>query len=630
MYKKIIKIGILLSAIFFLCDFSPAGAQNANTDTTEIAPAAAAMDEVGDESPDINDDDYEYVDEDEDEDENEYEDENDLDLEEEEDLEITEDEENDTEPESVEEEEEHFVTTELAATKEKKLERTVSDESDVEEGNEGENSAESNEIGEDEESEDEWIEEEETDQATEESVEVKGHRGSRKIHPPKLTGRKHKRHFGKKTVKKHHGWVPPLWSVIGFVGLLLSIAIIPLVNEHWWEPNLHKGYVALIFGVPLLIYLLSHAPHNLAHTMVEYVSFMALLGSLFYISGGIFLQGDIEATPRNNTLFIAAGTVMASFVGTTGAAMLLIRPVLRTNGERKRKMHTIIFFIFLVCNIGGSLTPMGDPPLFMGYLRGVPFTWTFNLWKQWLPMSLVLLAIYYCLDWYHYNKEVPEDITLDKTQILPLRLKGSINFLWLLGVIASIYFLTPDNVADWFGESRRHVPFREVCMVLMALISWKTTPHGIREAQSFTMAPIIEVAVLFAGIFVTMVPALMLLEIKGPEMGVNNPWQFYWFTGVLSSFLDNTPTYLVFFELGKSISHGANLIAGVTYEILEAISIGAVFMGANTYIGNGPNFMVKAIAEENSVKMPSFFGYMLWSMGILMPLFVVVTFVYFV
>ena len=424
-------------------------------------------------------------------------------------------------------------------------------------------------------------------------------------------------------------WTPPLWSIGGFVGLLLCIAIIPLVKGHWWESNLHKGYVSALMSAPILVYLLLHAPQNLAHSIIEYMSFMALLGSLFYISGGIYLQGDIRATPLNNTLFLMAGSLLANLTGTTGAAMLLIRPVLRTNAERKRKMHTVIFFIFLICNVAGSLTPMGDPPLFMGYLRGVPFTWTFNLWKEWLFMCAILLIIYYFIDLYQYRRESPESIKWDKEQIMRLGIKGGINFLWLIGVVASIYFLTPENIAAWMGESWRHAPLREIAMVVMALSSWKTTAHGIREAQSFTLNPIIEVAVLFAGIFVTMAPALMLLKIKGPSLGVTKPWQFFWITGGLSSFLDNTPTYVVFFELGKSVSHGAGLIAGVSHNILAAMSLGAVFMGANSYIGNGPNFMVKAIAEENSVKMPSFFGYMFWSVGILVPLFVAVTFIFF-
>lgn len=425
-------------------------------------------------------------------------------------------------------------------------------------------------------------------------------------------------------------WVPPMWSVLGFVGMLLAIAIIPLVKGRWWESNLNKGYVSLLFGLPFAIYLVIHAPIKLEHTMIEYMSFMALLGSLFYISGGIYLQGDIEATPRNNLIFLTVGSLIASFAGTTGAAMLLIRPIIRTNSERKHVVHTIIFFIFLVCNIGGSLTPVGDPPLFMGYLKGVPFLWTFNLWKEWLFAVVILLMVYYFIDRYQYNREEKRDIALDKKQIMPFALKGKINLLWLLGVLAAIFFLTPQNVNAWLGPMAAKLYLREFAMVVMTILSHYTTHHGIREAHSFTINPIIEVAVLFAAIFVTMVPALLLLEMKGNELGITKPWQFFWLSGGLSSFLDNTPTYLVFFELGRSISAGGgDLVAGVSARILQAVSVGCVFMGANSYIGNGPNFMVKAVAEENSIKMPSFFGYMAWSVGILIPTFIAVTFIFF-
>jgi len=424
-------------------------------------------------------------------------------------------------------------------------------------------------------------------------------------------------------------WVPPLWSVLGFAGMLLSLAIMPLVKGHWWQSNLHKGYVSIFFGIPLATYLLINAPMELERAMIEYVSFIVLLGSLFYISGGIFLKGNIEATPRNNLIFLAVGSLMASVAGTTGAAMLLIRPIIRANSERKHVAHTIIFFIFLVCNIGGSLTAVGDPPLFVGYLRGVPFTWTFNLWKEWLFAVGILLIIYYCFDKYQYNREEMRDIALDKKHRMPLSLKGKINLLWLLGVIAAIFFLTPQNIAGWLGPGASRYFLREIAMVLLAILSHYTTPHGVREAHSFSIDPIIEVAVIFAAIFVTMTPALLLLDARGGQLGIAKPWQFYWLTGGLSSFLDNTPTYIVFFELGKCVSaHGGPLVAGMPERILQAISVGAVFMGANTYIGNGPNFMVKAIAEENGIKMPSFIGYMAWSVGILIPIFIMVTFLF--
>jgi len=419
----------------------------------------------------------------------------------------------------------------------------------------------------------------------------------------------------------HPVWDPPLWSTIGFALMLLSIAVIPLVKEKWWESNLNKAIVSLALAIPFGIYILLQDWHSLAHEIHEYISFIVLLGSLFVISGGIYLHGNIYASPRNNTILLAVGTLLASFIGTTGSAMLLIRPVINTNAERKYKVHTIIFFIFLVANIGGSLTPLGDPPLFMGYLRGVPFVWTFRLWEMWLPTSALLLTLYYLMDRYFWKKESDEAKKWDEKYQLPLKLHGKINFLWLAGVVAIIYFETPS-------------PWRELGMIALSLISWFTTPKGVREAHHFSFNAIIEVAVLFFGIFVTMVPALQLLRLHGAELGVTQPWHFFWMTGSLSSFLDNTPTYLVFLSLAEGLNLSPDVVlhsgAGISHIILEAISCGAVFMGANTYIGNGPNFMVKAIAEENSIKMPSFFGYMLWSLGILIPIFVLVTLVFFV
>jgi len=415
-------------------------------------------------------------------------------------------------------------------------------------------------------------------------------------------------------------WDPPAWSVVGFVLMLLSIAIIPLVAGRWWEKNLNKALVTLALAIPLSAYIIVHDWRALVFEMHEYISFIILLGSLFIISGGIYLHGNIHAKPRNNLIMMTIATLAASFVGTTGASMLMIRPMISTNSERKYVMHTIIFFIFLVSNIGGALTPLGDPPLFMGYLRGVPFLWTFRLWSIWLPTCGLLLFIYYLTDSYFWAKESEAAKKLDAKHELPMRLNGKINFLWLIGVILIIYFGAP-------------TPYRELGMIALCLVSWFTTPNGVREAHKFTFGPMTEVAILFFGIFVTMVPALQLLRLHGAEMGVIKPWHFFWATGVLSSFLDNTPTYLVFLSLAEGLNLPQEVMltsgTGISHLILEAISAGAVFMGANSYIGNGPNFMVKAIAEENSIKMPSFFGYMLWSAGILVPIFVVLTFIFF-
>jgi len=437
-----------------------------------------------------------------------------------------------------------------------------------------------------------------------------------------------------------HLWNPPLWSITGFVLMLLSIAVIPLVKSHWWESNLHKGYVAAALGIPFGLYVIHHDGHALVRSLHEYEQFLILLASLFVISGGIILHGDIHCRPRNNVVFLAIGTVLASFIGTTGAAMLLIRPLLASNSERKHVQHTVIFFIFLVANIGGSLTPLGDPPLFLGYLRGVPFTWTFRLWHLWLPTSLFLLALYFLLDTYFWKKETPEARHWDEEHVIPLKLRGKINFLFLLGVVASIFFY-PDMLKFMIGrlgipESQAEaIPVREALMVLMAVLSWKFTPMENRRDQNFTFHPIIEVAVLFLGIFVTMIPALVIIYNWGPTAPIQQPWHFFWMTGSLSSFLDNAPTYLTYLSLGmgQPVPEGmarVMLHGGEIKEItLLAISAGAVFMGANTYIGNAPNFMVKSIAEENSIKMPSFFGYMGWSVGILIPTFIALTLVFF-
>jgi Na+/H+ antiporter NhaD/arsenite permease-like protein len=315
-----------------------------------------------------------------------------------------------------------------------------------------------------------------------------------------------------------------------------------------------------------------------------------------------------------NTGFLAIGALMASFVGTTGASMLLIRPLLQTNRERTQVRHTVIFFIFLVSNIGGMLTPLGDPPLFLGYLQGVPFAWTFSLWRPWLLMLVVLLAAYFVWDTRAYTHEPLAAIRRDRAQLEPLRVRGALNVLPLAGVVGAVALLG--------------APWRELAIVGLAGLSAWRTPREIHRANGFTTYPIIEVAVLFLGIFLTMIPALELLRLRGDELGVRAPWQFFWATGVLSSFLDNAPTYLTFLALAQGLRLAPEVV-GVPATILSAISVGAVAMGANSYIGNAPNFMVKAIAEEAGVKMPSFAGFMAYSAGILLPLFVVVTLAFF-
>ncbi len=396
--------------------------------------------------------------------------------------------------------------------------------------------------------------------------------------------------------------------------MLLAIAVCPLWVPHWWESNRNKLLVSAVLGLPVLVPYAARHPAALAHTGEEYVSFIVLLAGLYVISGGVRLRGDLVATPVTNTTFLAAGAVLASFIGTTGASMLLIRPVLQTIRERRRVKHTVIFFIFLVSNVGGMLTPLGDPPLFLGYLQGVPFTWTFRLWAPWAVMVIALLATYFVWDTVQFARERLPELRRDRQRVEPLRLSGALNFVWLAGVLLAVAFLRE--------------PVREVVIVALAALSLRQTSWAIRRANEFTAGPMVEVAVLFFGIFLTMMPALEILRLRGGELGVSAPWQFFWATGVLSSFLDNAPTYLTFLALGQGLGLPGEVV-GVPHTILAGISVGAVAMGANTYIGNAPNFMVKAIAEEAGVKMPSFFGYMVYSGGVLIPLFVGVTLLFF-
>ncbi len=364
----------------------------------------------------------------------------------------------------------------------------------------------------------------------------------------------------------------------------------------------------------------------------EYLPFIVLLFSLYVISGGIHLEGDLAAHPLTNSLFLLLGGVLASIIGTTGAAMLLIRPLLNTNSERKHVAHTVIFFIFIVCNCGGCLLPIGDPPLFLGYLMGVPFLYTLSLWKEWLFVNGLLIVIYYFWDrfWY-YPHEEKADIARDETQIRPLKLSGVWpNAFLLFGVVLAVALLDPGKAipgAAWHSW----LYLREIVLLFLVSLSLATGSRKARAMNKFNYHAIIEVAVLFIGIFITMQPALQILSVRGSSMGLSEPWHFFWAAGGLSSVLDNAPTYVVFFTGAQSVTAKLGLsapIAGVSAPLLAAISLGAVFMGANTYIGNGPNFMVKAIAEKSGVKMPGFFGYMLYSAVLLIPLFILTTFLF--
>jgi len=412
---------------------------------------------------------------------------------------------------------------------------------------------------------------------------------------------------------EHVAFVPSVVWVIPFVLLLLAVATLPLALSHFWESNINKLYLSLALAAPVLVLYLRKAPTALLESGADYISFMVLLGSLFVISGGVLLEGDLQATPRVNAGFMAVGALLASFLGTTGASMLLIRPLLQTNRERRHVAHTVVFFIFTVSNIGGCLTPLGDPPLFLGYLAGVPFTWTFRLAPEWLATTALVLGVYLVWDTFAYRRETPTDRRHDRLEVRPLRCAGTENLLLLGGVLVAVAFFK--------------APIRELLMVALAAVSMVRTPRDLRKANHFTFHPIVEVAVIFIGIFVTMVPALDLLRARGAELGVREPWQFFWATGLLSSFLDNAPTYLTFLALAQGQGLTPEVV-GVPHELLKAVSLGAVFMGANTYIGNGPNFMVRAIAEHRGVKMPSFAGYMMMSAVILLPIYALVTVVF--
>ena len=482
---------------------------------------------------------------------------------------------------------------------------------------------------------------------------------------------------------------PPFFMILPFALLLLAIAVLPLIpaTEHWWESNLHRFYVAAGLGVLTLLYYgfvcnFSIELHWPGHAVIspkdgavammgtiftnaiisEFIPFIVLLFALYSIAGGIRIQGDLKASPRTNAVILLIGSMMASFVGTTGAAMLLIRLLLETNKERKFKVHTVVFFIFIVCNCGGCLLPIGDPPLFLGYLRGVEFLWTLNLWVEWAFVNLILIALYFAMDtFFFYPRESKEDLANDADNIEPLQIRGwKLNVPLLLGVVLAVMYLAPEKnffdglgikqlvAATGVGDLNWHPPYflREAVQILLVLISLAAGSRLIRKENDFNFGAILEVAALFFGIFICMQAPLQILDAQGKNLPLKTPAHYYWATGTLSSVLDNAPTYVVFFEAAKAQeaakraeaekaggevlqkyeSHASDRLkvsgGEIDWHLLAAISLGAVFMGAMTYIGNGPNFMVKAIAEQSGVKMPSFFGYMVYSILILIPIYI--------
>jgi Na+/H+ antiporter NhaD/arsenite permease-like protein len=443
------------------------------------------------------------------------------------------------------------------------------------------------------------------------------------------------------------GTILPLWSILPFVGMLLSIALIPLFFPRFWHRNFTRVAVfwAFVFALPFIYFFREVAVHEIIHIVViDYIPFILLLWALFTVSGGIYIQGSLKGSPGINTMILFIGTMLASIIGTTGASMLLIRPILRSNAWRVHKVHTVVFFIFLVSNIGGALTPLGDPPLFLGFLHGVPFFWTLKIFPQMAFAAIILLVLYFMLDSYYYKRESKTAAPDHAPE--PIRISGYHNFIFLAGIIAAVLFSGSMKMGeiDILGvhQSIENL-IKDAVLLLMGAGSLLFTTKELYKNNEFTWAPIREVAHLFAGIFITIIPALAIL--KAGEQGamagliqmIDKPVHYFWAVGGLSSFLDNAPTYLTFFNsmLGKFYPGmpEAPAVARLIVEkipYLAAISIGAVFMGANTYIGNAPNFMVKSIAEEAGVNMPSFFGYMFkYSIPILLVLFVIMTFIFF-
>jgi Na+/H+ antiporter NhaD/arsenite permease-like protein len=444
----------------------------------------------------------------------------------------------------------------------------------------------------------------------------------------------------------------PIWSGLPFMGILLSIALFPLFKPVWWHHNFGKVslFWALVFALPFLLVYGGEAVYEILHIyLADYIPFIILLWGLYTASGGILIRGTLAGTPLVNLILLVIGTVLASWIGTTGASMLLIRPVIRANRMRKSKMHVIIFFIFLVSNIGGSLTPLGDPPLFLGFLHGVPFFWTLKLFPHMAFISVLLLAIFFIVDTLLYKREgSPEG---DATAKEPVKLDGLHNFVFLAGIMAAVIMSGkwhPGEISVFGVHMSWSAIARDVLIVIMGLLSLASTQKKTREDNAFNWFAIKEVAILFAGIFMTIIPALAMLRAgaQGPLAGLVNfvrePFHYFWIAGSLSSFLDNAPTYLTFFNmalgrLGLTEPMVTEILKGIISSdvgrefimTLKGISVGAVFFGAVTYIGNAPNFMVRSIAEENKIQMPSFFGYMIWSVGILCPLFLVVTWVFF-
>lgn len=444
----------------------------------------------------------------------------------------------------------------------------------------------------------------------------------------------------------------PLWLCIPFAGLLLCVAILPIVKGEWWEKN--RPYVILFWSLLFIIpFAIKYGAYKASETVLEciindYLTFIVLLFGLFCVAGNITLEGDLAGSPRVNTGILCIGTLLSSCIGTTGASMLLVRPIIKMNSWRKNKSHIMIFFIFLVSNMGGCLTPIGDPPLLMGFMRGVPFTWSLKLFPILFLNMVILLTIFYFLDRMAYRKDIAKghrpDISKAGTEI---KFEGGHNIIFIVMIVIAVILSGVLPTLSAFQNSEggvlgihiigevtlSFVSIIEMAIILLAaFLSFKTTKSEIRIKNHFTWGAIQEVAVLFIGIFITMQPALMILKASGASLGITQPYQMFWTTGALSSFLDNTPTYLVFLTTAGTLGFTSGIqtsVGMVSTKVLTAVSCGAVFMGAGTYIGNAPNFMVKSISDENGIRMPSFFGYIVWSVGFLVPVFLLDTLIFF-
>lgn len=423
-----------------------------------------------------------------------------------------------------------------------------------------------------------------------------------------------------------------LWVLIPFFLMLLGIAVGPLLVPHWWEKDSNKIIYSSVLAIPTIVYLVNIGyTEEVIHQMFyDYVPFIILVGALFVITGGIHIRLNLNPTPLANTFMLLVGFALASLMGTTGAALLLVRPLLRMNEHRVYKAHLMLFLIALVANCGGLLTPLGDPPLFMLFLRGVPFDWFSGLYPAWAFSGVIMLVIYYLTDRYLYHKEgACEEYPVEGHDGMLIRCKGALNFLFLIGVVLTVAYVNKGYISYMADE---HAPvyvklLREIILLILAACSLLFSGKSVRVSNQYSWAPLTEVVILFFGVFATMTPALLYLQVHATEFGISSPTGFYYVTGLLSSFLDNTPTAVAFHTLAMEFSNeqlGA-LIAGINEPYLVAISIAAVFFGSMTYIGNGPNFMVKSIAEQSGVKMPGFFGYIVrFSLPVLLPIYVLI------